>query len=353
MANSGLALFLGRLYGGWGFDSMRIGKGLYQVLLFFLSQLAEARLSVGGQAVIEGVMMRAPRSLTVAVRKPKGQVTVKRQDLRPASDRFPFLKFPLLRGVVALVEALIYGISALNYSANEALVEEGAEGEELSPWALTGIMVFSLGLGVALFFILPLYLTQLTAAWVPLVRRSSLFFNLIDGFLRIAVFLLYVVLISFLRDVRRVFEYHGAEHVAIHAYEEGRDLEVAKVKGLSPLHPRCGTAFLLWVMVISIFVFSLLPKDLSLGAKILSRIVLLPLIAGISYELIKLSGRGKYSLVGWLTKPGLWLQKITTRDPQDDQVEVAIRALSEVLEMEREKRGPGPGPGGAIEAISR
>jgi len=289
-------------------------------------------------------MMRGPRSLTVAIRRPKGEVTVKRKDLRPAWDRFPFLKLPFLRGVIALVEALIYGISALNYSANEALAEEGGKQEELRPWTLAGIMLFSLGLGVALFFILPLYLTHLIGNWIPPLGRNTLFFNLVDGVLRIAVFLLYVVLISTLKDVRRVFEYHGAEHVAIHAYEEGRSLAAEKAKGLSPLHPRCGTAFLLWVMVISILVFSLIGQDVSLGAKILSRIFLLPLIAGISYELIKLSGKGKYLLVDWLTKPGLWLQRITTREPQEDQVEVAIRALLEVLDMEKGKQDRLCGP---------
>lgn len=331
---------------------MKIEKDLCKILLLSSFQFAEAKHSVGGQAVIEGVMMRAPRSLTVAIRKPKGEVSVKRQDLRPASGRFPFLKLPLLRGVVALVEALIYGISALNYSANEALAEEGGENGELSPWALAAIMISSLGLGIALFFILPFYLTHLASHWVPLVGRSTLFFNLVDGFLRIAVFFLYVTLISFLKDVRRVFEYHGAEHVAIHAYEEGRNLAVEKAKGLSPLHPRCGTSFLLWVMVVSIFVFSLLGRDLSLATKLVSRIFLLPLVAGISYELIKLSGKRRYSLVNWLTKPGLWLQKITTREPQDDQVEVALRALLEVLDMEKGKPDALPNLGGR-EAASR
>jgi uncharacterized protein YqhQ len=205
-------------------------------------------------------------------------------------------------------------------------------------------MVLSLGLGIALFFILPLYVTQLVSHWFSLLRRSVLLFNLFDGSLRILVFLLYVVSISFLKDVRRVFEYHGAEHVAIHAYEEGRNLAVEKAKGLSPLHPRCGTSFLLWVMVISILVFSLLGRDLSLSAKVLSRVFLLPLVAGISYEMIKLSGKGKYLLVDWLTKPGLWLQKITTREPREDQLEVAIRALLEVLDMEKAKLEPLRGP---------
>jgi uncharacterized protein YqhQ len=241
------------------------------------------------------------------------------------------------------MEAIIYGISALNHSANEALAEEGGKKEELSPWALGGIMVFSLGLGIVLFFILPLYLTHWMSYWIPLVGQSSLLFNLVDGLLRIGIFLLYVLLISTLREVRRVFEYHGAEHAAIHAYEEDKDLEVQKVKGLSPLHPRCGTAFLLWVMVISILLFSLIGRDASLATKVLSRIFLLPLIAGTSYELIRLSGKGKYRLVEWFTRPGLWLQRITTREPQEDQVEVALAALREVLEMERAKPDPWPG----------
>lgn len=323
---------------------MKIGRDLLKLILFPLCLWSGAKLSVGGQAVIEGVMMRAPRSLTVAIRRLKGEVSVKRQDLRLASDRLPFLKLPLLRGVIALGEALIYGISALNYSANEALADEGGDGEELSPWALGGIMALSLGLGIALFFILPLYLTQLSSYWIPLIQQNHLFFNLIDGIIRIVVFLLYVASISLLKDVRRVFEYHGAEHVVIHAYEEGKNLEVEEVKGLSPLHPRCGTSFLLWVMVIAILVFSMLGRDLSLGAKIISRILLLPLVAGISYELIKLSGKRKYRWVDWLTKPGLWLQRITTREPKEDQVEVAIRALLAVLDMEQAKSRPPGGP---------
>ena len=321
---------------------MQIGRVLSRILPLPL-HLEEGKPTVGGQAVIEGVMMRAPRSLTVAVRKAKGEITVKRKDIRPASDRFPFLKLPLFRGVVALVEALIYGISALNFSANEALSEESSKEaskeNELSSWALAGIMAVSLGLGVFLFFILPLYLTHLASYWVPLLNRNSLSFNMVDGILRIGIFLLYVALISSLKEIRRVFEYHGAEHVAIHAYEEGRSLAVERARDLSPLHPRCGTAFLLWVMVISIFVFSLLGRDLSLGAKVLSRIVLLPLIAGISYELTRLSGKRRYRWLDWLIRPGLWLQRMTTRQPQDDQVEVAIRALLEVLEMEKGKGG--------------
>jgi len=320
---------------------MRIWRKAYKILLLFS---AEAKLALGGQAVIEGVMMRAPRSLTVAIRKPKGEVTVKRQDLWLASDHLPFLKIPFLRGVVALVEALVYGISALNYSANEALAEEEGQQAELSPWALGAVMFFSLGLGVALFFILPLYLTHLISQWILPLGRSNLIFNLMDGLLRIAVFLLYVFLISTFQEVRRVFEYHGAEHVAIHAYEEGRSLVAEKIRGLSPLHPRCGTAFLLWVMVISILAFSLIGRDVSLGLKILSRILLLPVIAGISYELIKLSGKGRYRLVDWLARPGLWLQKITTREPREDQVEVAIRALREVLDMEKGKQEAKSGP---------
>ncbi|MDH7500967.1 MAG: DUF1385 domain-containing protein, partial [candidate division NC10 bacterium] len=313
---------------------MRIWRKVYKILFLFS---AEARLAVGGQAVIEGVMMRAPRSLTVAIRRPRGEVVVKRQDLRLLSDRLPFLKLPLLRGVIALGEALIYGISALNYSANQALVEEEDKQAELSPWALAGIMVFSLGVGIALFFILPLYLTHLISHSALSLGQSNLVFNLVDGVLRIAIFLLYVLLISTLGEVRRVFEYHGAEHVAIHAYEEGRSLVPHHLMGLSPLHRRCGTAFLLWVMVLSILAFSLIGREVSLGLKILSRILLLPAIAGVSYELIKLSGKGRYRLVDWLTSPGLWLQRMTTRKPREDQVEVAIRALQEVLEMEKEK----------------
>jgi uncharacterized protein YqhQ len=313
-------------------DSWRPGL----IYLLGASALLDCRPTVGGQAVIEGVMMRAPRSLTVAVRRPQGQVTVKRQDIRSLGERFPLLKLPLVRGGVALIEALVYGISALNYSANEALAEEESGGE-LGPWALGGIVALALGMGLLLFFFLPLTLTHWMGRHVSAMRGSTLLFNLTDGVLRVGIFVLYVIFISRLREVRRVFEYHGAEHAAIHAYEEGRELVVEKAKGLSPLHPRCGTAFLLWVMVISILLFSLIRANASLPVKMISRIFLLPLVAGASYELIRISGSGRNRLVDWLTRPGLWLQRITTRTPHEDQLEVAIRALQEVLEMERQK----------------
>jgi len=293
------------------------------------------KINIGGQAVLEGVMMRAPRAMAIAVRRPSGEIVIKREQTPPLSERFPIVKLPLLRGAVALVTSLIIGIKALNFSANEALVEEEQEGqeakkEELSSWALAGTMVVAFGFGIGLFFFLPLYLTRLL---VPVIGDNNIIFNLVDGLIRVAVFLLYIWSIAKMKDIERVFQYHGAEHKTIYAFEEGAELTLENVKRFSRLHPRCGTSFLLIVMLVSIAVFSLIPKAWPFVWKALSRVVLLPLIAGISYEFLKWSAKhDQHPLVKLVIAPGLALQRLTTREPDDAQLEVAIRSVQEALD---------------------
>jgi len=287
------------------------------------------KINIGGQAVIEGVLMRAPRSMAIAVRRPDGEIVVKRDRVTPLSERFPLVKLPLVRGAVALFSSLVIGIKALNFSANEALAE-GEKKEEISSLAMGGTMAIALLFGILLFFILPLYLTKLL---VPVIGDSNLVFNLVDGVIRVMVFLLYIYSISRMRDIQRVFQYHGAEHKSIFAFEAGQPLTVENVRRFSRLHPRCGTSFLLIVMLVSILVFSLIPKLWPFYMKAGARIVLLPLIAGVSYELLKWSAKHDTSpLVRFLITPGLALQRLTTREPDDDQVEVAIRSMEEALE---------------------
>jgi uncharacterized protein YqhQ len=292
-------------------------------------------MNVGGQAVIEGVMMRTPAALAVAVRTPGGEITVKTQKLKDLASRPKILQLPIIRGVVTLFQALTLGIQALNFSANQSLEEE--EGE-LGAGALTLTMVFAFALGIALFVYLPLFLTNLLKDVLPLVATSTILFNVVDGILRVIIFLAYLFGISQIKDLRRVFEYHGAEHKTIYAYENGEDLTVEQAQKYSTLHPRCGTNFLLIVMLMSILVFSILRSDAPFYMKFASRLVFVPLIAGISYEIIRFAGKHQEKAwVRWLTKPGLSLQKITTKPPSADQLEVAIRALQEVLHMEKER----------------
>ena len=294
------------------------------------------KINVGGQAVIEGVMMRAPRSMAIAVRRPNGEIVVRKEMVVPLSERYPVVKLPILRGAVALFTSLIIGIKALNFSANEAITEEEKEGEgdkggELSSWAMAGTMAVAFGFGICLFFLFPLYLTKLMT---PVIGDNNIVFNLVDGVIRVIVFLLYIWTISRMSDIQRVFQYHGAEHKSIFAHEAGEELTIENVKKYSRLHPRCGTSFLLIVMLVSIAVFSLIPKLWPFYLKAGSRIVLLPLIAGISYEFLRWSAKNDSNpLVKMIITPGLALQRLTTREPDDSQLEVAIRSLDEALEM--------------------
>ncbi|WP_307978554.1 DUF1385 domain-containing protein [uncultured Acidaminococcus sp.] len=287
------------------------------------------KLSVGGQAVIEGVMMRGPGKIAVAVRKPNGEITVDLKDAGSVSDRYPILKKPFLRGVVSLVESLSYGMKALSFSAQASGEEEEGE-ENMSSLELAGTIAVSVGLAVLLFVVLP------TGAMKLLQNEgfSPMVLNLCEGLLRLGIFLLYIWGISRQKDIQRVFQYHGAEHKTIYTYEHGLPLRVENVRPFSTLHPRCGTNFLMIVMLISIFIFTFLGWP-SLWERILSRILLMPVVAGISYEIIRFAG--KHMDKPWVRAailPGLALQKLTTRQPDDDQIEVAIASLKAVLPPE-------------------
>ena len=295
-------------------------------------------LSIGGQAVLEGVMMRSPHAYTIAVRKggrPDAGIALHSEPLTPIGERFPFLKRKIVRGTAALFEALWLGIRALNFSANEALESEDGRKEEIGTLAMAGTMFVAFLFALGLFLGLPLLLTSLLGTQYATVSRSSIAFNVTDGVLRVAVFLGYISGISFMRDIRRVFEYHGAEHKAIAAYEAGEELTVTNARRHSRIHPRCGTSFLLVVIVLSIILFTFIPGSWPLWAKAAARLALLPVIAGLSYEFIKFSARKRGNrAVEALILPGLLLQRLTTREPSDDQVEVAIRAVTEALARE-------------------
>jgi len=295
------------------------------------------KLSIGGQAVLEGVMMRSPHAFTVAVRKggkPGAEIALLKETILPIGERFPLLKKAILRGSVALFEAMVLGVRALNFSANEAMENEEGKKEEISPLAMAGTMVLALAFALGLFLALPLLLTQLLGTQYSAFKGNVLF-NLTDGAIRVGLFLGYVSGISFMKDIRRVFEYHGAEHKAIGAYEAGEPLTVENARKYTCIHPRCGTSFLMVVMVLSIMLFSMIPGSWPLWAKAASRLVLLPVIAGLSYEFIKYSAKKRGNkIIEALIYPGLLLQRLTTREPSDDQLEVAIRAMDEALAME-------------------
>jgi uncharacterized protein YqhQ len=270
--------------------------------------------------------------MAIAVRRPNGEIVVKREGLTFFSEQTFFFKLPLVRGVITLISALILGIQALNYSANQALSEEE---KNFSSWATSLTLTVALCFGISLFFLLPLYLTKWLRFVIPPISESGFLFNLTDGLIRLIIFLAYLWTISFFKEIRRVFEYHGAEHKSIFAFEAGEALKVDRVKGFSYLHPRCGTTFLLIVMVVSIFIFALIPHHLPFGYKVASRVVFIPLIAGLSYEIIRFADekRGNRG-IQYFIKPGLWLQRLTAREPSEVQIEVALCALKGVLELE-------------------
>jgi len=302
-----------------------------------LALLAEKSVLVGGQAVIEGVLMRLPESYAVAVRDPKGGVRVKKDRL-PETARGRLGNLPLVRGSVILFRALLLGISALNYSAEVAMAEEeeGGQAGSASTFSLVLTVVLSLAAGILLFFYLPLFATELISRHWGLAQ-TSLGFNLVDGALRVAVFLLYILAISLARDIRRVFAYHGAEHKVVFTWEAKEALTVENARRHPRLHPRCGTSFLLFVMVVSILVFALVPHGAPFWVKAAVRLLFLPLIAGISYELIRFTA--KFPRSPWvkpLLWPGLAFQLLTTREPDDAMLEVALKALEEARDVAAE-----------------
>jgi uncharacterized protein YqhQ len=288
-------------------------------------------MTIGGQAVLEGVMMRTPSNWSLAVRKPDGDIAEVNFPITSAMARHRLARLPIVRGVIALGESLAIGFRALAISANYAAQEEGDDGEvttELSRGAIIFAFAIAIGFAVALFKVTPAIITSL----LPIDGTGS--FVVIEGLIRVTLFIGYLIVISLLPDLRRVFQYHGAEHKTINALEAGEDLTPENVQRYSLIHPRCGTAFLLYVMVIAIFVFAFVGQPAWYWL-IASRILLLPVIAGIAYEVIRFAGKHSDNrlLMGFLA-PGLWLQRLTTREPSLDQLEVSIRALQEVLRRE-------------------
>lgn len=285
---------------------------------------------IGGQAVIEGVMMRSLTGYSVAVRQPDGGISIKKDKLTSITKQYPFLKAPVLRGSVVLIQSLILGMRALNYSASVAT--EGEDGEpEMSNWAVAGSMLFALVLGIGFFILAPLGITNLIRHYFA-PKMGNLAYNAIDGVLRAVFFFAYIFGISLMDEIRRVFQYHGAEHKTVYTFEANEDLTVENARKKSTLHPRCGTSFLMFVMAISILVFSLVPSTAPFLVKFGARVVLIPLIAGLAYEIIRFSARHLDSAVcRTLIQPGLWLQRITTKEPDDNQLEVALVALKEAL----------------------
>lgn len=289
-------------------------------------------LAVGGQAVIEGVMMRDAHRTATAVRLPNGEIDVETRTVSSIRDRYPVLNLPLIRGSVIMVESLIIGMRALSFSAQAA----GEEDEQMTKKEIAMTILFALVLASILFIVIPTGAAHLAAAYTD----DPVVFNLIEGGIRLMVFLLYIWGISFMGGIRRVFQYHGAEHKTIHCYEAGEALTVENVQKFPRLHPRCGTNFLLIVMVVAI-VFHVFFGWPDLWLRILSRLAILPVVAGVSYEIIRFAGRSENHLVHILITPGLWLQYLTTRPPADEMVEVAIESLKAVLPAEDIPAGSG------------
>ena len=298
--------------------------------------------TIGGQALIEGILMRGPKDVAIAVRKPDNEIVLKKMELNTLGMRYKFFRLPFIRGVVGLVESLIFGLRALMYSAEFFEVEEEnkkpsvfdrvfkdkAEDAEMAFSLVTSFVI-----AIGLFIILPTFLTNLLKE----KASSSIVLNLVEGLIRIALFLIYVVLVSKMEDTKRIFEYHGAEHKTIHCYENGEELIVENVKKYPILHPRCGTSFLFMVMIVSILVLSFFgwPNPLQ---RFLIRLIMIPFVAGISYEINRLIGKSNSKLAYLISYPGLMLQKIATvKEPDEGQIEVAIEALKAVLTGNKEE----------------
>ena len=298
---------------------------------------------IGGQAVLEGVMMRSPHAWAISVRKPSGEIVSRAEPLDRPSERRPWLGWPLIRGVATLGQAMALGVRALRFSANVALDEAlpRSEGEKKKPeitgWMMTLNLLFSLAFFIFLYKFIPLVATTKLAAALPSFR-GQIAFNLVDGAIRIALFLLFIWGISLWADIRRVYQYHGAEHKTVFNFESGDPLGIAAAQKFSTFHPRCGTSFLMTVMLIAIVLFTLVPVS-SFGARFAVRVLLLPVIAGISYEIIRFAARHRGSLFALLTQPGLWLQRVTTQPPEDGMVECAITALDQSMALERQRGG--------------
>ena len=300
---------------------------------------------VGGQAVLEGVMMRSPHAWGIAVRKPSGEIVTHSEPLQRPSEQHKWMGWPVVRGVITLGHAMKLGFRALKFSANAALDEIPADQRkddkgkklEITGWMVGVNMAFSVAFFIFMYKYLPLLATTELKKVNPVFGQQFVF-NLVDGLIRIAMFLLFVWGVSLWKDIRRVYEYHGAEHKTVFAFENGDPLETTAVQKYSTYHPRCGTSFLMTVMIISMVVYMAIPVH-TFWARFGIRIALLPLIAGVSYEIIRFAAKHRGSLFALMTAPGLWLQRITTQPPDDREVECAIVALDEAMKLEKTHGG--------------
>lgn len=302
---------------------------------------------VGGQAVMEGVMMRAPHSYATAVRRPDGEVVIDERPLPKLSEKYPAFRLPILRGIGTLGQAMALGVKALRFSADVAMQAEAekngrpaggeAKGGEIPGWLMALNLAFSFVFFIALYKFVPLWLTTKLEQIYPQLHNQILF-NVVDGVIRVAIFLAFLWLISRWADIRRVFEYHGAEHRVVFNFESGMPVSVDNARRFSTFHPRCGTSFLLVVMMVSIAVYAVIPAH-GFVEKMAVRVLALPLIAGLSYEVIRYAARRRASLLALFTAPGLWLQRITTQPPSDSQTEVAIIALERAMALEEKQGG--------------
>ena len=300
------------------------------VQLLPILESGEETTLVGGQAVIEGVMMRAPHSYCLVVRKPNGELVSEEQSIPRMSEKYPIFRYPVFRGLGTLGQAMKLGTRAMQFSLNQTL-SEGETPEKLPAWMMTAQMIFAFVFFVVMYKFVPLFLASRMAS-----GRFAI--NMLDGGIRLAILMTFLFLISRLKDFRRMFEYHGAEHKVVFNFESGQPVNVENAQKFVTFHPRCGTSFLLVLMVIAMIVYALLPID-GFWPKLIARIALLPLIVGLSYELIRFAAKRRGSFMAMLTTPGLWLQRITTKPPADDQAAVAIRALEKAMELEKAQGG--------------
>jgi uncharacterized protein YqhQ len=296
---------------------------------------------VGGQAVLEGVMMRSPHAWAIACRKPSGEISTHSEPLERLSEKHKWMGWPIVRGVITLGHAMTLGFRALRFSANVALDETPANDKgkklEVSGWMAAINIIFSVGFFIFMYKFLPLLAATELKRLNPLFGEQIIF-NLVDGAIRISLFLLFIWGVSLWRDIHRVYEYHGAEHKTVFAFENGDALDTASVQKYTTYHPRCVTSFLMTVLLISILVYTLIPVT-TLWARFGVRIALLPVIAGVSYEIIRFAAKHRGSLFALLTAPGLWLQRITTQPPSDQQAECAIVALNHAMSLEKQRGG--------------
>jgi uncharacterized protein YqhQ len=293
---------------------------------------------VGGQAVMEGVMMRAPHSYCVAVRKPSGEIVTEDMPVARMSEKHKFLKYPVLRGLGTLCQAMSLGIRALKFSANAALDDGSSEKPtEIASWVMTVQAILSVVFFIVLYKLVPLKITEYLSNWAPALK-GQIAFNAIDGVIRLAIFIGFLLLLSRAKDIRRVFQYHGAEHKVVFNFESGKPVSVENAQQFVTWHPRCGTSFMFVIMFISMLVYMVIPAP-TFMAKLTERIVLLPVITGLSYELIRFAAKRRGSFLALLTAPGLWTQRITTKAPSDEQTAVAIHALDGAMALETRQGG--------------